>query len=102
MRYLIALAVAAMLSAPARAETDTDKRQDCQYQADVAAAVQRARLDGVREARVAETIAAGNPAWPERYSRAIPILAGEIYKLKKRDLRKVDLGRQWMTACMAE
>ena len=67
----------------------------------MAAAVQKARLDGVREKKVAEAIARTNPDWPARYNNAIPIFVGAVYGMKKRALRKVDLGAQWFEMCLA-
>jgi hypothetical protein len=98
-RTALALCLAC-LAAPLAAQSD--KEADCGYQADVAAAVQQARLEGVREARVAETIAASNPTWPARYNNAIPLLTAQFYQLKKRDLRDVDMRMVYFDACMAQ
>ncbi|MFV0514012.1 MAG: hypothetical protein ACK5MY_10350 [Jhaorihella sp.] len=97
------LAIAATLvlaAAPASAENA--KETDCRYQAQVAAAVQKARMDGVPERGLAEAIAKTNPTWPERYNNAIPVLGGAVYQLKKHDLRVVNLGEQWMAMCMSQ
>ena len=81
---------------------DSAKETDCRYQAQVAAAVQKARMDGVPERELAESIARTQPTWPERYNNAIPVLGGAVYQLKKHDLRVVDLGEQWMAMCMSQ
>lgn len=92
---LVASASVAHAGAPSKAE-------DCGYQSQVVAAIQAARLERVKEAKVAEHIAATNPEWPERYNKAISILSGPIYDLKRRDLKLVDLGTQWKDTCLAQ
>ncbi|WP_227363018.1 hypothetical protein [Sedimentitalea arenosa] len=99
MKRLMILPLSLMLSATSVA-AQSEKEVDCGYQADVAGAVQQARLDGVAERDVREAIEAGNPSWPDRYSNAIPVFAAQIYQIKKRDLKKIDLRAEWMTTCM--
>ena len=89
-----------LLATPLAAESA--KEQDCRYQAEVAAAVQQARMNGVSERNLPDAIARTNPGWPERYNNAIPVLGGAVYQLKKHDLRVVDLGEQWMAMCMSQ
>lgn len=84
-----------------QADTKTTKEADCAHQAAVVAAIRQARLDRVRERKVREVVLAGDVTWPERYNNAIPIFTSEIYKIKRRDLRKVDLAAQWQAACLA-
>ena len=98
LRYSL---VAVVLAGAAQADT-ISKDADCGYQADVVAAIQKARLERVKEGKVAEHIAATNPEWPERYNAAVTVLAGPIYDLKRRDLKSVDLGQQWKTACLGQ
>lgn len=100
MRIAVAATLCVFLAMPAWA--DSEKEQDCRYQSQVAAAVQKARLDGVAERNVERRIVESNPTWPERYNRAIPVLAGAIYQENKSMLRKVDLGAQWMEMCMSQ
>lgn len=101
MKYVaLALAGALALSAGSVA-ADTAKEEDCGHQAAIVAAIQKARMDRVKERKVQEAVLAGEVTWPERYNAAIPLFTGEIYKLKKRDLRKTDLGAQWKAACLA-
>ncbi|QBF31215.1 hypothetical protein CFI11_08290 [Thalassococcus sp. S3] len=95
----MALTCAALMASPALATSK--KEEDCTHQAAVAAAVQQARLDGVPQNRVAETITEGEVSWPDRYSNAIPIFAAQIYTIKKRDLRETDLRAEWMNTCMS-
>ncbi len=92
------IALACLLATPALAEKN--KVESCGYQADVMAAVQKARLDRVKEGNVEQTILADNPSWPNEYSAAIPGLTKHVYQLKRRDLRKVDLGAQFRTQCI--
>jgi len=100
MKYLMILPLALTLASTS-AFAQTDKEVDCGHQADVVAAVQQARLDGVREKNVRASIEETNPAWPERYSNAIPVFAAQVYQIKKRDLKKIDLRTEWMGTCMA-
>lgn len=100
MRSLIAAACLSLLALPGVAESA--KEQDCRYQAQVAAAVQQARLKGVSQRKLVETITAADPGWPARYNNAIPIFAGEMYRMKKADLRDVDIGAQWLQMCLQQ
>ncbi len=101
MKRLTVALLAVSVAVPLRAQED-EKEQDCRYQAQVVAAVQKARLEGVRERDLVDAIARTDPGWPDRYNNAIPILAGAVYQLKKRDLRKVDLAAQWLDMCMQQ
>lgn len=98
-RFMIATAF--VLTATSATAASVSKEQDCAWQADVVAAIQAARLDRVKEADLAEAIAATNPSWPEKYNQVVTVLAGPIYDIKRRDLKSVDLGDQWKTACIA-
>lgn len=99
MKYLMILPLSLILTVSG-AMAQTEKEKDCGYQAEVAGAVQQARLDGVSERNVRETIEASNPSWPERYSNAIPVFTAQIYQIRKRDLRKIDLRAEWLGTCM--
>jgi hypothetical protein len=99
-RFSIAFALT--LTATTALAEDVSKTEDCGYQADVVAAIQQARLDRVKETNLAEAIAETNPEWPERYNNAVTVLAGAIYRVKRRDLKDVDLGEQWKTACLSQ
>lgn len=89
---------AALLATPALA---ADKKEDaCRYEGQVMAAVQKARLDRVRQGKVAAHIAATNPSWPENYSNAIPQMADYVFQLKRRDLKQNDFGAIWEQQCL--
>ena len=90
-----------VFASPTLAVAEISKADDCGYQADVVAAIQVARLNRVKEANLADAIAQTNPAWPDQYNNAIPILGGSIYQIKRRDLKKTDLGVQWKEACLS-
>lgn len=77
------------------------KEDSCNYQGQVMAAVQQARLDRVSEEDVQETLLAANPDWPAQFSNAIPQLAAHVYTIKRRDLRKNDLGEIFEAQCLA-
>jgi hypothetical protein len=99
MRIILATCLA-LLAAPLAAESA--KQEDCRYQAQVARAVQQARMQGVSERNLPDAIARTNPGWPERYNNAIPIFAAEMYRRKKNELRDVDIGAQWLEMCLSQ
>ena len=98
---MLRIAVAAALLATPLAAAET-KEQSCQYQADVVAAVQKARLDKVKERDVAEAVVATGPTWPENYNAAIPLITPWVYEQKMRDVRKKDLGAAWLELCLQQ
>lgn len=97
----LTLAAALTLGAFATPTLAASKKQDCTHQANVVGAVQAARLARVSERKVADAILAGDVTWPERYNNAIPLFAGEVYKIKMRDLKKTDLRAEWLQTCLA-
>ena len=98
---IIRLALAAsLLATPVWAQSE--KEQSCSYQAEVVAAIQKARLDRVKERDVPEAIAASNPTWPENYNAAIPLITPWVYEAKMRDLRNNDLSAAWKELCLAQ
>ena len=97
---MIRLAVAAALLASPLAAQD-DKATSCGYQADVVAAIQKARLDRVSERDVPEAIAKTNPTWPENYNAAIPLMTPWVYEKKMRIVRNNDLAAAWEEVCLA-
>ncbi len=92
--------VAALLATPVAAQET--KEQSCQYQADVVAAVQQARLDRVKERDVGQAVADSGPTWPENYNAAIPLITPWVYEQKMRDVRKKDLGAAWLELCLQQ
>ena len=95
----IAIAVAVLATPLAAAET---KEQSCQYQADVVAAVQQARLDRVKERDVPKAVSDTEPTWPESYNAAVPLITPWVYEQKMRDVRKKDLGAAWLELCLQQ
>ncbi|MFT7596727.1 MAG: hypothetical protein ACI8R4_004067 [Paracoccaceae bacterium] len=92
--------IACLLTTPAlAAET---KAESCGYQADVVAAIQKARLDRVKERDVPAAIAATNPTWPESYNNAIPLIAPWVYDKKRLVIRKEDLSAAWKELCLQQ
>lgn len=104
MKY-VALALAGALTIQAApVQAGDDKETYCGYQGAIVAAIRTARMQNVPERKVVETVLSGKVGeviWTERYNPWVQIFTGEIYKLKKRDLRKTDLGAQWKAACLA-
>ena len=96
-----ALVFAALLTgAPALADEAAEKAQSCRYQADVVAAVQQARRDRVKERDVQAHILAQEPAWPEKFNNAIPLIAPWVYEQKRRIIRNEDLSAVWTELCL--
>ena len=97
-RFALTCAVA-LLAMPAFAD---EKAESCGYQADVVAAVQQARLDRVKERNLTEHILAQEPAWPERFNNAIPLIAPWVYEQKRRVIRNEDLAAAWNELCLRQ
>ncbi|MES0861683.1 hypothetical protein ABLN87_04935 [Ruegeria sp. SCPT10] len=95
----IAIAAAVLATPLAAAET---KEQSCQYQADVVAAIQQARIDRVKERDVPQAVADSSPTWPENYNAAVPLITPWVYEQKMRDVRKKDLGAAWLELCLQQ
>lgn len=98
---MLRIAIAAALLATPLAAAET-KEQSCQYQADVVAAIQKARLDKVKERDVVQAVAETGPSWPESYNAAIPLITPWVYEQKMRDVRKKDLGAAWLELCLQQ
>ncbi|GHG90389.1 hypothetical protein [Pseudodonghicola xiamenensis] len=95
-----AAALAAMTALPAAANAPVTKEEACGYEAQVMAAVQKARLDKVAQDKVAEHLVASSHAWPEQYNAAIPGMVDYIYQMKRRDLKANDFGAIWNQQCI--
>ncbi|MEX0319295.1 MAG: hypothetical protein AB3N21_15150 [Ruegeria sp.] len=98
--FRLALAATVLMAAPVHAAET--KEQSCQYQADVVAAIQQARLDRVKERDVPAAIAKTGPDWPENYNAAIPLITPWVYEQKMRDVRKKDLSAAWLELCLQQ
>ena len=99
-RFAVALALCVATGAvPAVAQ---DQEESCGYQADVVAAIQQARLDRVAEREVKDHILAQAPAWPEKYSNAIPLITPWVCEQKRRIIRTEDLGAAWKELCLQQ
>lgn len=99
--FRFALAVSLGLAAAPGFAKDS-KEVSCDYQAQVVAAIQQARLDRVKERDVAQHIADSDPAWPDNYNAAIPIMTPWVYEQKMRDVRKNDLSAAWKELCLQQ
>ena len=85
------------LSTPAMAQSA--KKTDCTYQATVVAAVQQARLNRVRERKVAAHVTA-KATWPAKYNAVIPLVTPWVYESPMRDIRQNNLGEAWLELCL--
>lgn len=92
--------IASMLASPVLAADN--KEVSCDYQAQVVAAIQQARLDRVKERNVPAHIAESGPSWPDNYNAAIPIMTPWVYEQRMRDIRKADLGAAWKELCLQQ
>lgn len=92
--------IACLLASPALSADS--KAVSCGYQADVVAAIQKARLDRVKEQDVASAIKATNPSWPENYNAAIPLITPWVYEKRMREIRKQDLAAAWKELCLSQ
>lgn len=99
MKYFV-LTASVLMSGPAMAQTD-EKAESCGYQGDVVAAVQKARLNRVRERKVNDRILAQDNNWPEKYNAVIPLVTPWVYEMDRSDLKE-DLREVWVTACVAQ
>ncbi len=98
----IAMAVAAallMTSGPSFAASK--KATDCGHQAAVVGAVQKARIERVKERKVPEHVAA-QATWPDSYNTAIPLVTPWVYEMKMRDVKSQDLAAAWNEMCLAQ
>jgi len=98
IRSLLA-ATLALTAVPALADS---KKQSCEYQAQVVAAIQAARVERVAERNVEKHILATEPSWPARYNNAIPLIAPWVYEQKRSVIRDEDLGAAWNELCLQQ
>lgn len=97
------VAIAALLAVPFATSVAADsKKQSCEYQAQVVAAIQQARLNKVKERDVAKTVLASNPSWPENYNAAIPLITPWVYEQKKSVIKDQNLSDAWMELCLQQ
>lgn len=92
--FLLALVVAA------HAQAADTREQSCGYEAQVASAIQRARIERVQKGEVMPLLLADTPPWPEAYNAAIPQLTEYVYQQKIRDLKQIDLGQVLLQQCI--
>ena len=97
------LAAASLAAATAVSSLWADgigKEDSCKFQGQVMAAVQQARMDRVAQDKVADTILPANPDWPAQFANTIDPLAAHVYGMKRRELRKLDLGAVLEQQCL--
>ena len=82
------------------ADAQSQKERTCAIQGAVMGAVQQARLDGVRQNKLVEAVQQANPDLSEEVLATVPAIGSHVYGIKKRDLRKVDLGQIAQTQCL--
>lgn len=97
---LIRFACAFAILLPTVGLAAQSKEDACALQGDVVGAIQQARLDRVDQAEVIPTIYAANPDWPDAMKEALPGMVDWVYSMKRRKLRKVELGPVTETQCL--
>lgn len=100
MKTAVYGAAAALVMGAGAAHAQSQKERDCAVQGQVMGAVQQARLEGVRKNKLVEFVKAENPDLSAEVLQTVPAIGSHIYGLKKRDLRKVDLGEVAQTQCL--
>ena len=100
MKAVICSAVLAASLIAGNAQAQTQKERDCAVQGQVMGAVQQARLDGVRKNKLVEAVTAANPDLSQKDLDTVPAIGAHIYDIKKRDLKKVDLGAVAQAQCL--
>ena len=99
MRFVLAI-VCAGLCAPAVAETG--KEETCQRTGELIGAVQQARLDRVSKRNAVSHVLAENPSWPASYGQALPLMVDQVYGMKRKDLRDIDLAALAEQQCLEQ
>ncbi|MEM6888013.1 MAG: hypothetical protein AAF636_07720 [Pseudomonadota bacterium] len=79
----------------------TEKEISCDYQAEVVAAIQKARLGEIDQTSVPDTIQRG-AKWPEKFNAIIPIVTPWIYDLPLTDVQSNDLSQIWREGCLKQ
>lgn len=100
MKAVMCSAVIGLAVMAGSAQAQSQKERDCAIQGQVMGAVQQARLDGVRKNKLVEAVKASNPDLSQKVLDTIPAIGGHIYTMKKRDLKKIDLGDIAQTQCL--
>ena len=76
--------------------------ESCGYQADVVAAVQSARADGVAQADLGPHIEASAPEWPANFNAMIPLVAPWVYEVPAEQFADADLAELWRARCLEQ
>lgn len=98
MRVLSLMAAMAICATPALAQSE--KESSCRIQGELMGLIQQARLDGVRQANLTETVAAARPDFSEKLLQTVPNLGSFVYDQRRRDLRKLDLAALTEQQCL--
>lgn len=101
MKFVLGAVVAGLFGVASPVVAASDKQADCGYQADVVEAVRQARLERVKERKLAAHIQTTSPAWPEKYNAIVPLVAPWVYEMKMGDVKQNDLGAAWKEMCLA-
>ncbi len=97
---LMAALAAAFLATSGPASAQSEKEHTCALQGNLMAAIQQARMGGVAEDKLTETIKARNPNLSDKIIATVPAFAAHVYGIKMRDLKKVDLGAAISAQCL--
>ena len=97
MKRMMTALAALTLAGPLAAQTA--KETDCGYQASVVSAVQAARLERIKERKVADHVTGD---WPDRYNAVVPLVTPWVYQMKMGDVKTADLGGAWKELCLQQ
>jgi len=92
--------IVALSAAPVWAQTE--KEQDCFYQASVVAQIQNARMAKVKQKNVAAHIAETEQSWPEKYNNLVPLLSPWVYDERHGDISDKNLATAWQELCQQQ
>jgi len=93
------IAALALCLSTGAAWAQSDKEVSCGYQAEVVAAVQKARMDQVAQDKVQAHVSQAAD-WPEKFNAIIPIVTPWVYDLSDADLEGNDLAQIWNDGCL--
>ena len=100
MKPIAVAFIAVLLMTSGQAGAVSEKEAQCQFQANLLSAVQKARLNGVSKANLQKVIKGSNPDLSDSVIATIPAIGEHVYAIKRQDLEQVDLGATTKTQCL--
>lgn len=100
-RYVFCVC-ATLLGGAGGLHAQESKEFSCGHQADIVAAIQQARLEGIAESAAEAHVLAASPTWPDAFNPAVPLVVPWVYSVPLSDLEDSDLGEIWQASCLAQ